>query len=331
MEQIMEFLKANKAELEAVRKADKEESMAKMERLLANNREMKADKEEMMATIRSGQKEMIKAITGASQESMEACEEKAEMAINSIYSELEGKINARMEYAVAVADKQTQALHEELNQKVEEAERCVQASIDTRTENFQDDITSTGTKDRTGEQRLAMRRHRQRKKWAQVNGGPRQKFAAFRGRFTRRAIHVMRKGHVRRGPGKRCHRNGVRRPGRTCGTRIVKRDRQPAVGYRSPLKRRTKVTVVQGAPEGRTDDKQRQTRPECMSRASGNRREGRTEKRDQCLEAKMMHLEIIRRNLCWAILRLMIMSFIGLQEPGNRTQWKCRPPPKRKR
>jgi Ethanolamine utilization protein EutJ (predicted chaperonin) len=71
----------NKAESEAVRKAD-EESMAKMERLLADNREIKADnaeskaegkadKEEMMATIRRGQEEMIKAITGASQESTE--------------------------------------------------------------------------------------------------------------------------------------------------------------------------------------------------------------------------------------------------------------------
>jgi hypothetical protein len=39
----------------------------KMERLLAGNREIKAD-EEMMATIRRGQEEMIKAITGASQE-----------------------------------------------------------------------------------------------------------------------------------------------------------------------------------------------------------------------------------------------------------------------
>jgi hypothetical protein len=88
----------------------------KMEHLLANNREIKADnaeskaerkadKEEMMATIRRGQEEMIKAITGASQESTEACEEKVEMAINSIHSELEGKINARMEYAEAVADR----------------------------------------------------------------------------------------------------------------------------------------------------------------------------------------------------------------------------------
>jgi hypothetical protein len=86
-------------------------------------------------------------------------------------------------------------------------------------------------KDRPGEQRLAVKRHRQRKKQAQVNGGTRQKFAAARGRFTHRAVPAMRKGHVRRGPGKRCHHNGVRRPGRTSGTRIVKRDRQLAVGY----------------------------------------------------------------------------------------------------
>jgi hypothetical protein len=67
----------------------------KMERLLADNREIKADnaeskaerkaaKEEMRARIRSGQKEMVKAIMGASQESTEACEEKGEMAINSV-------------------------------------------------------------------------------------------------------------------------------------------------------------------------------------------------------------------------------------------------------
>jgi hypothetical protein len=149
-----------------------------------------------------------------------------------------------------------------------------------------DEEAIRATEDRAGELRLVLRRRTQRKKRAQVNGGPRQKFAAFRGRFTRRAIPAMRKGHVRRRPGKRCHRNGVRRPGRTCGTRIVKRDRQPAVGYRSPLKRRTKLTVVKGAPEGRTEDKKRRTRPECnsgirrLSRTSGNRREGRTEKRD---------------------------------------------------
>jgi hypothetical protein len=50
-----------------------------------------------------------------------------------------------------------------------------------------DEETSTGTEDRAGEVRLAVRRHRQRKKRAQIDGEPRQKFAAFHGRFTRRA------------------------------------------------------------------------------------------------------------------------------------------------
>jgi hypothetical protein len=133
LEEMMEFLKA----IERKREADKAELKANQYEMKAqigglasrmdvdkaeSKAERKADKEEMMATIRSGQKEMIKAITRASQESTEACEEKAEMAVSSIRSELEGKINARMEYAVAVADKQTQALREELNQKVEEAE-----------------------------------------------------------------------------------------------------------------------------------------------------------------------------------------------------------------
>jgi hypothetical protein len=59
----------NQDKMEAERKTDKAESMAKMERLLADNREMKA-------TIRSGQEELIKAITGVSRESTEACEEK---------------------------------------------------------------------------------------------------------------------------------------------------------------------------------------------------------------------------------------------------------------
>jgi hypothetical protein len=261
-------------------KANHEESMAKMERLLADNREMKADnaeskaerkadKEKMMATIRSGQKEMIKAITGASKESTEACEGRAEMAINSVRSELEGKINARMEYAMAVADKQTQALREELNQKVEEAERRVQASIDTRTGNFQDDITSTGTEDRTGEQRLAVRRHRQRKKRAQVNGGPRQKFAAFRGRFTRRAVPALPKGHVRKGPrGNR--RSGVRGPGTTSHSRI---------DGRSLKQRQIKGNVARETPEGRMDEKRRRTRPECNNDIRKLNKVSRTGKR----------------------------------------------------
>jgi hypothetical protein len=43
----------------------------------------------------------------------------------------------------------------------------------------------------------------------------------------------------------------------------VKRDQQPAVGYRNPLKRQTQDNVVRGTPEGRTCKKRRRTRPGC--------------------------------------------------------------------
>jgi hypothetical protein len=82
-----------------------------------------------------------------------------------------------------------------------------------------DEETSGGTEDRTGEQRLAVRRHRQRKKRAQGSGGPWQKFAVVRGRFTRRAVPALLKGHVRKGPG-RNRRSGVRGPGKTFRSRM---------------------------------------------------------------------------------------------------------------
>jgi hypothetical protein len=69
----------------------------------------KADKEEMMATIRSGQEE-------------------TRAAINTVRSELEGKIASRMNYALAAADGQNQALREEVNQKIGETQQDVQAS-----------------------------------------------------------------------------------------------------------------------------------------------------------------------------------------------------------
>jgi hypothetical protein len=49
-----------------------------------------------------------------------------------------------------------------------------------------------------------------------------------------------------------------------------------------------------------------------MSKTSGNRRGGRSEKLDQRLEAKRMHRKIIRQSLRLEIAKLMIMSFIEL-------------------
>jgi hypothetical protein len=189
-----------------------------------------------------------------------------------------------------------------------------------------DEETSGGTKDRTGEQRLAVRRHRQRKKRAQVNGEPRQKFSAARGRFTRRAVPAMCKGHVRRGPGMKCRRSDIIGRGKASGSRMEDR---------SLKKRRTKFNVVQGTPKDLTCEKRRRTRPEYnssirrLSKTPGNGRGGRTEK--WRLERKEADREIIRRSLRLEIAKLMIMSIIGLREPGDGTLWKCRPPQKRKR
>jgi hypothetical protein len=180
-------------------------------------------------------------------------------------------------------------------------------------------------KDRAGELRLAVRRHRQQKKRAQEKGEPRQKFAAFRGRFTHHAVPALLKGHVHKGPRKN-RRSGVRGPGKTFRTRI---DGQ------SLKQRQTHVNMACETPEGRTDEKGRQTHPECnsgiqrLSKTSGNGKRGRTEK--WCLEGMEADREIIRRSLRLEIAKLMIMSFIGLREPGDGTLWKCRPPPKRKR
>jgi hypothetical protein len=182
-------------------------------------------------------------------------------------------------------------------------------------------------KDRAGEQRLAVRRHRQRKKRAQVNGGPRQKVAAFRGRFTRRAIPALLKGHVREGP-RRNRRSGVRGSGKTSRSRIDGRNLK---------QRQIKGNVARDSPEGRMDEKRRRTRPECnngirkLNKVSRTGRRGRIVMRDQRLEAKRTHLEVTRKSLDLEIAMLIVGSYIGLREPGDGTLWKCRPPQKRKR
>jgi hypothetical protein len=240
MEQIMEFLKADKEERKADKeesKADKAESMAKMERLLADNKEMKAqigglasrmdaDKEEVMATIRKGQEELIQAITGASWESIEARDEKVK----------------------ALPEKTEACLVERKKPAPEEAESVEEPQVVPI--GATDEETVQGTEDQTGELRPAVRCRRQRKKRAQIDGEPRQKFAAFRGWFTRRAVPAMRKGHVRRGPGKRCSRSGIGR-----------RSKASRAGKRGMARN----NVEQGAPEGRTDEKKRRTLPECRS------------------------------------------------------------------
>jgi hypothetical protein len=174
-----------------------------------------------------------------------------------------------------------------------------------------DEETSTGTEDRAGEVRLAVRRHGQRKKRAQVNGGPRQKFAAFCRRFTRLAIPALLKGHVRKGP-RRHRRSGMRGPGRTPGSRIENRGLK---------ERRTKDKAIRGIPGKRTCEGNRQTR---LVFGNGLRQ-------STLVRKGMRSYEAFRKKFAPEAVRTAVESHIGLREPGDGAVWKCRPPPKRKR
>jgi hypothetical protein len=234
--------------------------------LMANLDKMDANQHNMEATIRGGQEETIKSITGACPEVTPACLEEKEQA-----------------------PKETEA--------VEKSWEVPKGAADEK--------KFGANEDQAGEQRLAVKRHRQRKKRAQVNGGP------AHGRFTRRAVPALLKGHVRKGLRKN-RRSSIRGPGKTFRSRI---------DVRSLKQWQTLVNMARETPEGRTDEKRRQTRSECNSgirrlgKTSGNTRGGWTGKRDQ-------HLEITK---------LIFESFIRLREPGDGTLCKCRPLPKRKR
>jgi hypothetical protein len=239
MEQIMEFLKANKAESEAERKADRE-MMARMEaRMDSNQHEIKVqigglasrmdvDKEEMMSRMDNNKEEMIKAITGASQESTEACEEQTK---------------ALPETTEACPEVTHACLEEEKESTPKETDAMEEPQVVP--EGATDEEKFGATEDRAGELRLVLRHRRERKKWAQVNGGPRQKFAAFRGRFIRRAVPALLKGHVRKGPRRNCG-SGIREPGKTFRSKI---------DGRSLKQQQIKGNVARGTPGGRTCEK----------------------------------------------------------------------------
>jgi hypothetical protein len=311
MEQKMDQNKTDQIlELLAKMNANQAESMARMEANKAESKaERKADKEEMKATIRSGQEEMIKAITGVSRKSTEACEEMTK-ALPETTEACPEVTHACLEEEKESTPKETDA--------VEEPQEFPEGVTDE--EKF------GATKDRAGELRLAVRRHRQRKKRAQENSGPRQKFAAFRRWFTRRAVPALLKGHVRKGS-RRNRRSGVREPRKTFRSRI---------DGRSLIQWQIKGNVARRTPEGRTDEKRRRTRPECnsgirrLSKTLGNGMRRWTRELDRRLKERILN-EAIRKSPRQEIVRLIFESSIGLREPGDGLLWKCRPPPKRKR
>jgi hypothetical protein len=98
------------------------------------------------------------------------------------------------------------------------------------------------------------------------------------------------------------------------------------MGYGDPWKQQTKNKVVRGTPEAWAGEKRRRMRLECNHGISDQGAR-------QCLLLKrerMLNM-VIRKSLGMEIGKLMVVSSIRLQEPGDRLLWKCRPPPKRKR
>jgi hypothetical protein len=167
-----------------------------------------------------------------------------------------------------------------------------------------DKETFGATEDRAGEQRLAVRCHGQLKKRAQDNGGPLQKFAAVRGRFTRRAVPALRKGHRRRGPGQALG-NGIRE---------------------RSTKREAKDDAVRGTPKGRTCEKRRRTQPRCNSGIKD-----RGMKQRPHLGRGKTFIEALGQTFGLEVVERTVGSSIRLRSPSIWTLWKCRPPPKRKR
>jgi hypothetical protein len=263
-------------------------------RLDADKAEMKSQIGEMMNKMDNNKEEMIKAIMGASRELTEACD---------------GKTKALLEATEACPEVTHAWLKEERESTPKEMDAVEEPQVLPKGATDEEEFGAT--KDQTGEQRLAVRRRRERKKRAQEKGGPRHKFAAFRGRFTRRAVPAMRKGHVRWGPGKRCCRSSIERPGKA--SRTGKREES--------VKWRTKNKVVQGTPKKPTCEENRRTRPvfENGLRQSTLVRNG------------MRSYEAFHQKFAPEAVRTAFESSIRLQEPGNGTPWKCRPPPKRKR
>jgi hypothetical protein len=244
---------------------------------------MKADKEEIMATIRSGLKEMINAITGDSQESTEACEEKVKA--------LPEMTEACPEVTPACLEEEEQTPKE--TEAVEEPQDVPIGAMD------QEAIRAN--EDRTGEHRLAVRRHRQRKKQAQVNGGPRQKFAAFRGWFTHRAVAALRKGQVHKGPG------------RMLGGRMTD------WGLKQ---REAKNGAVQGTPEGRTCERRSRTQP---------RHDCGMKDREMKQRPRLGRGRTFIKALGLKVVEWTVRSSTRLRRPSIWKLWECWPPPKRKR
>jgi hypothetical protein len=315
MEQILELLKsqiAGQARRDAKMETDRKELMTRME----------ASQHDIKATIRRGQKELIKAIKGASPETRGACPEVTPAC-------LEKEEEQAPEETEAVEEPQ-EVLHGLMEVEEEPAPEMPEAVAETEKvpEGATGEEAIEVNEDRSRNLRQAVGYRGRLRTRTKRDGRLRQECAATIGRPTRRAVPAIRKGRLRKKPGRMCRRSFVRGPGKTSGSRIENRGLK---------RRRTKDNVVRGTPGKRTCEKRQRSHPECnsgirrLTKTSGTRKRGKIVKRNRRLDRTKTYIEALRKSPRPEIVRLIFKSYIGLREPGDYLLWKCRPPPKRKR
>jgi hypothetical protein len=165
------------------------------------------------------------------------------------------------------------------------------------------------TEDQSRNLRLAVRCRGRLKTRTKCDGRLRQGCAATVGWPTRRFVPALRKGGLRKGPGKKCH-NGIKGLGKTSGSRMED----------GGLKQqRFKDNVVRGSHKERM-------RPVFEN---GIRNQGT---RKSILRTNGRRVsEAFWHKFKTKAVKIAVVSPIGLREPGDGLLWKCRPPLKWKR
>jgi hypothetical protein len=247
MEQLAELLKvqigglasrtyADKAKSKAERKADKTEMKASQEEMMARmeaiGHKMDSNHERMMAKM-----DAWLGKTEACREEPKACEERTKAC-------LEEEKEPAPEEPKAVEDPQevlegVMGMEEEPDP--EETE--VVAGRQEVPKGATDAEAIGAAKDRSRDLRLAVGCRGRLKTRIKRDGRLRQECSATVRLPTHSFVPALRKGGLRKGPGKRCRRNGVRGPGETSASRMEGRGLK---------QRRAKDSIVRGAPKQRT-------------------------------------------------------------------------------
>jgi hypothetical protein len=183
---------------------------------------------------------------------IEAYYDREEARMDAYYEKMKAIIKETFQEAMEVCRAVTPTcLEEEKESSPEETEAV--AEPQEVPEGVTDEEAIGAAEDRSKDLRLAVRCRGRLKTRTKPDGRLRQVCAATVGRPTHRSVPAIRKGGLRKGPGRMCCRSGIGR-----------RSKASRAGKRGMAKN----NVEQGAPEGRTDDKKRRT---CLGPTSGTK------------------------------------------------------------